>query len=106
MDSAVESNGNAVIGISYQCAPGLGAELSVTVRETPFLGSGINGTTLAPATCVGLPQSTSVTVNPVQLLGDSAKFQSGSITDVTVTVLNLTISSPAATTKKRFAHLG
>ncbi|MTE15400.1 hypothetical protein [Nocardia aurantiaca] len=106
VDSARETNGNAVISVSYQCTAGLGAELSITVRATPFLGSAVNGSSLAPANCIGQPQQATVTVNPVQLFGDSATFQSGSITDITVTVLDLTLNSPVTTTKKRFDHLG
>ncbi|MFE3255210.1 hypothetical protein ACFXPS_10425 [Nocardia sp. NPDC059091] len=106
VDTARETNGNAVIGITYQCTSGLGAELSVTVRATPYLGSGVNGSSLAPVNCIGQPQQTIVTVNPVQLFGESPKFQSGSITDVTVTVLDLTLNSPVTTTKRRFDHLG
>ncbi|WP_433563080.1 hypothetical protein ACQP1O_37655 [Nocardia sp. CA-151230] len=107
VDAARETNGNAVISVSYQCTAGLGAELSVTVRATPYQGSAVNGSSLAPALCIGLPQQATVTVNPVQLFNDTAaKFQSGSITDITVTVLDLTLSSPVTTTKKRFDHLG
>ncbi|MFE3196145.1 hypothetical protein ACFXHA_44595 [Nocardia sp. NPDC059240] len=114
VDTATASNGDAVVSISYQCAPGLGAELSVTVRETPFLapginGPGVNGTALAPAICIGQPQQATVAVNPVQLLqlfGESTKFQSGSTTDVTVSVLQLTPNSPVITARKHFPHLG
>ncbi|MGW4245352.1 hypothetical protein [Nocardia sp. NPDC004722] len=114
VDSATASNGNAVIAVSYECAPGLGAELSVTVRETLFLapgltGPGVNGTALAPANCIGQPQQATVAVNPVQLIqlfGESAKFQSGSTTDVTVTILALTPNTPVITARKNFPHLG
>ncbi|AYF72873.1 hypothetical protein D7D52_02205 [Nocardia yunnanensis] len=111
VDTAVAANGNAVIGISYQCAPGLPAQLSVTVRETPYVspgvsGPGINGSALAPTLCIGQPQQTTVSVNPVQLFGDPAEFQSGSTTDVTVTVLALTPNSPLITARKHFPHLG
>ncbi|MVU81681.1 hypothetical protein GPX89_31140 [Nocardia sp. ET3-3] len=106
VESAMESNGNAVIGVSYACTAGMGAELSVTVRENRYLGSGVNGTALAPAICIGQPQLATVTVNPVQLFGELAEFQSGSLTDITVTVLDLALKSPVTTTKKRFDHLG
>ncbi|WP_433668286.1 hypothetical protein ACQP06_30790 [Nocardia sp. CA-136227] len=105
VDSARETNGNAVITVSYLCT-GPAAALSVTVRATPYQGSGVNGSTLAPVVCAGQPQQATVTVNPVQLFGESAKFQSGALTDVTVTVLDLTLNSPVNTTKKRIEHLG
>ncbi|MEV0461451.1 hypothetical protein AB0I30_07185 [Nocardia tengchongensis] len=105
VDSARETNGNAMIAVSYVCT-GPAAALSVTVRATPYLGTGVNGSSLAPVACTGQPQQATVTVNPVQLFGESAKFQSGSVTDVTVTVIDLTLNSLLSTTKKRIDHLG
>ncbi|MFD6351066.1 hypothetical protein ACFYUD_16460 [Nocardia tengchongensis] len=105
VDSARETNGNAMIAVSYVCT-GPAAALSVTVRATPYLGTGVNGSSLAPVSCTGQTQQATVTVNPVQIFGESAKFQSGSVTDVTVTVIDLTLNSLLCTTKKRIDHLG
>ncbi|MEC3916909.1 hypothetical protein [Nocardia sp. CDC160] len=111
VNTAAAFNGDAVVNISYQCAPGLGAELSVTVLATPYVapgvnGPGVNGTALAPAVCVGQTQQATVTVNPVRIFGEPAEFQSGSPTDITVTVLALTPNSPVTTTRKHVPHLG
>ncbi|MEC3951929.1 hypothetical protein VMT65_02675 [Nocardia sp. CDC153] len=111
INTAAASNGDAVVNISYQCAPGLGAELSVTLLATPYVapgvnGPGVNGTALAPAVCTGGPQQATVTVNPVQIFGEPAEFQSGSPTDITVTVLALTPNSPVTTIRKHIPHLG